>query len=107
MRRANPFVTDELGERSGEPRRSAVRSDQLVQSAQRRAEDRQQTPDLAAAAAGQYRDQQLVRSETVRRPKAPAVAVVGAAFQNRMTDKAARQPDPLEVGRLERQQGHQ
>ncbi len=39
--------------------------------------------------------------------EAPAIAVIGAAFQNRMADKAAGQPDPLEIGWFERKQSHQ
>ena len=63
--------------------------DQVFQPLQRRAEDRQQTPDLAAAAAGQHGDQQVVGGETVRRPEASAISVFGAAFEYWMTDKGA------------------
>jgi len=39
--------------------------------------------------------------------KACRVAAIGAAFEHRMADIAAGEPDPLEIRRLKRQQRHQ
>jgi hypothetical protein len=71
------------------------------------AKDRQQPFDLAAAAAGQDGQEQILGGEPVRGTEAPAVAAPGAALDDRMPDMIASEADALEIGRLERQQCQQ